>query len=100
MRPTELGARQGRYRRATAATHERHASALAIHFTLRVSNESLFHQTEKTDKMGIEQDVMIGAWTLPDRDRGRGFPGIMEHRGKALPNKSLPVCQKFNGHLR
>jgi hypothetical protein len=36
--------------------------------------------------MGIEQDVMIGAWTLPDRDRGRGFPGIMEHRGKALPS--------------
>jgi hypothetical protein len=32
------------YRRATAATHERHVSVLAIHFTLRVSNESLFHQ--------------------------------------------------------
>jgi hypothetical protein len=46
------------YRRATAATHERHASVLAIHFTLRVSNESLFYQTEQTDKMGIEQDVM------------------------------------------
>jgi hypothetical protein len=86
MQPTELGAQQGMYRRATAATHERHASVLAIHFTLRVSNESLFHQPEKTDKMGIEQDVMVGAWTLPDRDRERGFPGSMEHRGKALPS--------------
>jgi len=25
---------------------------------------------------GIEQDVVIAAWTLPDRDRGRDFPGV------------------------
>jgi hypothetical protein len=37
MRPTEPGARQGMYRRATAVTHERHASVLVIHFIMRVS---------------------------------------------------------------
>jgi hypothetical protein len=66
MRPIELGARRGMYRGAMAATHERHASVLAIHFTLRVSNESLFHQTEKADKKGIKRDVVRGAWTLPE----------------------------------
>jgi hypothetical protein len=66
IRPIELGARWGMYRRAMAATHERHASVLAIHFTLRVSNESLFHQTEKADKKGIKRDVVRGAWTLPE----------------------------------
>jgi len=86
MRPMKLGARQGMYRRAMAATHERHASVLAIHFTLRVSNESLFHQTEKADKKGIKRDVVMGPWTLPDWDRRRGFPGVVEHRGKALPS--------------
>jgi hypothetical protein len=30
LRPMELGARQGMYRRAMAATHERHVSVLAI----------------------------------------------------------------------
>ena len=46
----------------------------------------MFHQTEKADKKGIERDVVVGAWTLLDWDRGHGFPGIMEHRGKALPS--------------
>jgi len=46
----------------------------------------LFHQTEKADKKGIERDVVVGAWTLPDWDRGRGFPGVVEHRGRALPS--------------